>query len=642
MHGEELGENYDYNVRNNGLTDISPLLNLSKTTAEAVKYLSLQNNAITSLDAIKAFKNVILLRVEMNKLVTLSGIEDMELLKYLYAQNNLLGSNEEILGDNDNDGYDDGINNENALNALSDKKELYFLGLTYNNNLKFVHYLINDTNLKYLLMSTCENLDTNSLVKIKSLLNGCSGKLSLSSKYSLALLDKDTLKLDLSGQTLSKGEFLALKNNTYIQDLNLCDLKIVDESKIEIAGEELNVIINEVLSTMTSIKNLSLKNIKINDISFAKKTEQLKRIDLWNTNVTTETKNSIGEDIGLEVLNNCKSLIRLMINGYADCSKIQPTISRCTDIDGYGSIFNWKFWYGAFCATNIETLKTLKKCTDLKSLAMCFNSLALSEDIDLSNLTNLKSFTCRSLNGYAYTFIMPSSLEEISILNGCCTNLKNCKNLKKLSFGNCMQVNDEYTYCQLNTNADIVVSITWASLKENTLKFLDGMNVTEFYAGVSSNTTYNCNYNCFDLDWPKISILSCSYMKSIDGTIGAIKNLNTLKTLNLNYDSIIDLKGIEKLNNLTGLQLYNNQIKDVHNLENLKNIVKLNLNNNCLYDDTTFFNDNNEKIKVKNLEILANMNRTGALRELYLSGNTGITDWSILSNITNWTGKSGW
>ncbi len=640
--GEELGENCNYNVRNNELTDISPLLNLSKTTVEAVKYLSLQNNAITSLDAIKNFKNVRLLRVEMNRLTTLSGIEDMNELYYLYAQNNLLGANEEILGDNDNDGYDDGINNDNALRPLTDKKMLYFLGLTYNNDLKFVHYLINDTNLRYLLMSTCENLDTDSLVKIKPLLNSCTGKLNLNPKYSLVLLDKNTLQLDLSNQKMSKSEFLTLKNNTYIQDLSLYNLKIINESGIEITGNELNNIINEVLSTMTSIKNLSLYNVKIDDISFVKKTTSIKRINLRNTNVTTGTKSITGEDNGLELLNNCKFIIRLMINGYADCSKIQPTIARCNDTDNYGSIFNWMYYEGAFYTNNIETLKTLKKCTDLERLVMCFNGYSLSEDIDLSNLSNLKYFTYRSLGGYEYSFIMPSSLEEISVSNGYCVNLKNCENLKKITLADCYKVNNGYSYSQLNTKADIVVSISWTSFEENTLKFLDGINVTEFYAGVSSNVMFKCDYKCFNLNWPKISIISCPYMNSVDGTIGAIKNLTTIENLNLSYDSIIDLNGIDKLYNLKSLSLNNNQIKDVHKLESLNNLVTLNLNNNCIFDDTTFFDENNNKIKIKNLEILANMNKNGSLRQLYLSGNTGITDWSQLSKITNWTGKSGW
>ena len=640
--GEQLGDNCNYVDRNNELTDISPLSNLSKVTAEAVKYLSLQNNAIMSVDSIKNFKNIILLRVDTNKLTTLSGIENMQSLYYLFAQNNLLGTNEEIFGDNNNDGYDDGINETNALNALSNKKNLYYLGLTYNNDLKFIHYLINDTNLKYLVMSTCVNLDTNSLLKIKSILNSCTGLLNLNSKYSLILLNEQTLMLNLSNRTLSKNEFLTLKNNNYIQDLNLTSLKITNDAGTEIVGNELNNVLNEVLSTMTAIKNLSLYNVKINDISFAKNLVDLQRIDLRDTNVTTETKNSNGENNGLEVLNNCKSIIRLMINGYADCSKIQPTIARCNDCWNYTSIFNWFFRDGAFCATNLETLKTLQKCTDLENLVMCFNGYSLSENIDLSNLTKLKKFIYRCLGGYSYSFIMPSSLEEINVMNGYCVNLKNCRDLKKLTFNNCLSVNDEFGYCQLNTNADIVVTIDWLDFGANTLKFLDGKNVTEFHTGVNSDIIYSCDYKCFNLNWPKISDITCPYMNSVDGTIGGIKNLTNLRSLNLGVDSIVDLSGIENLTNLQSLDLSSNQIKDVHKLGNLNKLSTLNLSNNCIFDDTTFFDENNNKVKIKNLEVLANMNKNGQLRNLYLSGNTGITDWSILSNITNWIGKSGW
>ena len=62
----------------------------------------------------------------------------------------------------------------------------------------------------------------------------------------------------------------------------------------------------------------------------------------------------------------------------------------------------------------------------------------------------------------------------------------------------------------------------------------------------------------------------------------------------------------------------------------------LNLQNNCIYDES-YYNDNGENVKYRNLDIIRNLN-SKSLKNIYLSGNNGITDYSSISNL-NWTNK---
>ena len=67
------------------ITSIAPLKNLSETTKKSVKYLSLQNNSLSTLDGISDFSNLLLLRLEYNNLADLSGVGKLTNLSYLYA-----------------------------------------------------------------------------------------------------------------------------------------------------------------------------------------------------------------------------------------------------------------------------------------------------------------------------------------------------------------------------------------------------------------------------------------------------------------------------------------------------------------------------------------------------------------------------
>ena len=60
------------------------------------------------------------------------------------------------------------------------------------------------------------------------------------------------------------------------------------------------------------------------------------------------------------------------------------------------------------------------------------------------------------------------------------------------------------------------------------------------------------------------------------------------------------------------------------------------------YEDTSNYIENGITQSVQNLTVMKKLNNDGKLRYLYLKGNDGITDWTPVSNINNWLGKSGW
>jgi Leucine-rich repeat (LRR) protein len=90
------------------------------------------------------------------------------------------------------------------------------------------------------------------------------------------------------------------------------------------------------------------------------------------------------------------------------------------------------------------------------------------------------------------------------------------------------------------------------------------------------------------------------------------------------------------------LDLSDCSISNIYALKDLKNLQHLDLTNNCIYDSASFTDSDNNVITYNTMELLANLNsvKNGALMYLYLSGNSGIIDYSPVSSL-KWSGKSG-
>ena len=123
--------------------------------------------------------------------------------------------------------------------------------------------------------------------------------------------------------------------------------------------------------------------------------------------------------------------------------------------------------------------------------------------------------------------------------------------------------------------------------------------------------------------------------------ISAIKNCKKLIDIDISYSNVNSILGLEGLNNLQKLTLNNNNISSLKPIENLKNLEVLNLNNNDISDTSSYVYSDGSKKTYNNLEILANLNKNGKLKKLYLAGNDNIINWSPLSSL-KWTDKSGW
>ena len=72
-------------------------------------------------------------------------------------------------------------------------------------------YLSNLINLNNLYLASNENIDGNSLLQIKNIIINCGVNSSIPSKYSLILLDDNTINLSLENQEINRENFILLK-----------------------------------------------------------------------------------------------------------------------------------------------------------------------------------------------------------------------------------------------------------------------------------------------------------------------------------------------------------------------------------------------------------------------------------------------
>lgn len=145
-----------------------------------------------------------------------------------------------------------------------------------------------------------------------------------------------------------------------------------------------------------------------------------------------------------------------------------------------------------------------------------------------------------------------------------------------------------------------------------------------------------------------------NFLKYINGltsiSINGAPNLKDLSALTrfstLNSVTINNAKSFSNLDfcsGLTSLQTLNVNgcsVSNLHPLKNVTSLQSLDLRNNPVGDSAVDKDDGKSK---SNLAVLANLNKIGALRKLYLGGEgTSITDYTILNDGTRWDEKVGW
>lgn len=606
MHYTVVNWNYSTtSTTRSELTDISPLKNLSQETKQAIKYLYFNNNNIEDASVLEDFSNLYFVRLETNKLTSCKGLENKSSLRYLYLNNNLLGINETEISNEEAD----------SISFLKNNTALYRLDLSKNSNLKQISYLKNITGLKHFLLTNDENIETACIVELKDILAKCE-LLDMPSKYYLGL--DNSPKMNLSNLSLTDEDIMLLKNNTIIESLNLSNNTALSNEKLQ-----------EVLSTCTNMKAINLSGVSnLESIEFIKFMPNLITLDIRDTKV-----------VDLELLNdNVPNLGTLCINNEnIDLTTIQGKISKLGksyDTELVGKSFG-------LAINNPKLIQKLKDCTEMTSLTMYNSTGGANTTIDLSNCKKLKYILSR---GNGCTIIIPNSLEEISSEDPN-FDYTNHDNLKKISFSWDGLNNSSFAnLCTQLADSNKLQSIGINSLSvSNKIDFSKIKNLKD--TTLQNFSLYgNTGLDKYQLDSIE-GIEEITSLKNINidwttlTSMPNLSNLTNLETIKITNSSIKDLTPIANCTNLKEINFNNNNISNVKTLENMRNLTTLRLENNSLFDTYSFVAEDGSTKTEKTLEIFANLNKM-KLENLYLSGNTGIVDWSIVSSL-KWSGKSG-
>ena len=597
------------------INDLSGLSNLSVKTKNNIQYIYINNNNIENLEFLTDFSNLKKIRCEVNKIASLKGLNSNNLTTIIAGYNNL-GNNENV--DEKNEEID-------SLKSL-EKSNVVSLNLVHN-NIKWVSYLeeckkINEIYLKY-----NSQLNNEDLVLIKNIYNSCSASSkSIDSNY-LSLFSTDK-RIDYSGKDFEDTsiEIAKLKNNTDVVQLCLDGNSRLTNKKL-----------NEILSTCPNIKVLSLRNLKnLTSIEFISNMKNINELDLRETSVTD-----------LSILDNLNSLGVLYIsNKDIDLTKIQNLINNLDGKNVSSSGTFTSFASSGLIIATPELMEKLSNCTKIKKLKMTYQSswLEKSANVDLSNCIELTSFDVK--NVYAY-FKLPSSVEEAWFTQSSANypaDLSLATNLKTLQVGHCIELTEEKSKEWFNQISKCS-NLEKLELYETKFENLNGIEKVSKCTKLKELNLedYNYNYNLENISGVE-NLTSLTTLRVGGRNLKDISNLSSLgnlEYLTLDKNKITDINSLSTLTNLKELNLSNNCITALKPLESLVNLVNLNLSNNLLYDTAIYVNDNENKT-YKNLEIIGNLNfkKNGKLEKIYIAGNTGLIDYTILKNL-KWNDKNG-
>ena len=380
---------------------------------------------------------------------------------------------------------------------------------------------------------------------------------------------------------------------------------------------------------------------QLNNIKFVKNMPNLLEIIFYGTNVITGTNNDSGEQIGLELLENNSKLRTLGIdNVNIDLSKITSVIERL----GFG----WNYYpesfvrYQGLFVKNENIFQSLNK-SNINLSQLAITKLQANNVVDLSNCTSLKrvyllygdkykfkapnSIQYLSLDGQFLYGDYPEQLEEIYCVNNCLENntlkklAENCPNLKMIRTDNSYDISD----LSMLENAKFSQTLEFLHLRKSN-------NNGSLNAKVSSIKGLKNYTNLKEIIIERGSISDLS----------GVETMQSLVSLCLPQNKVTSLEALKNNINLQKLQLTDNRVYSLHGLENLKQLNYLDLQNNCLQDIIQYTDENNEIQTVRNLSIVKNLNKNngGKLDKLLLSGNSNLTDFSEIKNLS-WSSKNG-
>ena len=682
------------NARSN-VTDISGLSKFAQNIKSSIKYMYLNNNKISSIEALEEFSNIYELDLMCNStLSNLKGLENHLSIVYLTVHSCNLT---DISGLQGTIGlkYFTIQNNSNLtnLNGLEQSMSLDTM-LAYNCNITDITALANHTNLRYLSLYSNVNLENvitlgtltglNNLylannekmigIEVRDaladptthILQNCGGNYSIPSKYNIYFATLTSYDYSNMNLTDDSDEINALKNRTNVTRLNL-------SGNAQLSNEKLQ----EILSTMTGLKTLSLNNLQLESLNFINNVTDLIELDLRGCS-------KLQSD--LSILNTKATKLQTLIidNSNINIKNIQTTINNIA---------------------NNFTSNELKESWINPNWHQCRGFLALNEAFDFFGCTDINSYICgaqiistgtynidlssnESLTwikiGYdRRNYKFPKSVKEASIR---CSNntldLSECTELNYLELVYCpnegsfletlpnnnkLETLKLYAYQAKNLNvlekfnANNLINLDvygWGNINDESLGINSTIEDLEGINNVPNLKNANFEYsNLKDIS----DIIYCTKLETINlkGTdltsLSGIENCTELKTLDAQGSRINDISAISNNVNLTSLNVYLNKISNISVLSNLKNLTSLTLKNNNISDLSPLESlIENGKIKFTSLDLSNNVLQTttvgghnnidtltklfdAGLRSLNISGNNftpGSTD--SLKNL-GWT-----
>ncbi len=627
----------------NSFSNVSYLSNLSQKTKNSITHLFLNNNMITNIDNLYEFGNVEILRLEENYINSLQGIynksskKGMTKLKYLFANDNNLGYSLE--GDDLNPEVDSLASFSSSKKISEDNYEftkvleqIDTVDLSSNINLKFIDYLIACETIKYLYLENCKGLSMISLKRSSSVIDGCINyRIDEDANFYLASVSDGITKLDftktdkasneVTGRKMTEKEFKELLNGkTKLSWLKLNSLELTDDYGINLSREEFNKSVNDVLSKLTNLHYLGLK-------------------DLFNLT-------------SVDFVNNCKSLVELDLRGTSciDLSLLSDNMHSGrvlwidnvnTDLNNITSLFDnftrrisWRdSLYGVdVCGVlicNQDLANNVNGLSIKNFFLQCDDEVFENLTFDLRNCSNLLNgdicFLAKS------SFYLPLNLERLGkveerFIEGAVVsswaniiNIDELKNVKECKF--ILHGSGDISYFSKFPNlTKLDIYEIGARINGNLNSIQELRNLKELYI-----YSYSGRENDFSVE---------------NDFLTGLGNFTNLTTLYLSYNrKITDLPNdISNLTSLTSLTLNNTNIKCLEFIKNLPNLNSLNLENINISETGFFKNIDGSSGTCDNMEVIKNLFNKN-LKNIYLLG-TNISDFSKIEKL-GWVDKSG-
>ena len=649
------------------LSDISSLEKFPKNLKSSVIELYLNNHKIKDISCLSDFTELENVIMPCNPyLHSLNGLENKKKLLYLAAQqpamnesnigfedlNGLSGSTSlltVILFNNKNLQNISMLKNSTNLNTLSATNcdilstdglqgkdgngldKLYYLYLENNINLTSVENISKCDGIRYLYLAGCNNMIDSEAIKLETIISKCGKNYSIPQKYSLKFAS--VTSQDISGSEYTNNQLENLKGAT-----NIIRLRLKNCTSLS------NDTINDVLSTMTGIKYLSLEGTTgLSSISFV---DNMNLIELDISGTSVSDLSPLNDD-------SSKSLksLRLISTNINNYQKLLENLFNATSAKNSG---DGNFWQSGY-SFNWEGLMLLNSGVTIKLPSgiekFSLGSSGGANTYDLSSCNHLLSaYVSNSIS----SFIFPSSLKSMIQEVGSPANydFSRCLNLESLTF--LSNGNEEWSNRVLKTlpENNILNYLEFRRSKFSDLNFLKGLHLPKIESliiqGWSSSNSINTNLISTDgvqfVTSLKKLYLRYSYLKDLTG----LDSLTNLTTLDLQYnrlDSSSQVSNIASCTKITELYLNNNQISTISFLSNLVALKTANLSNNSFsqipelsklivlnsLDISNCLNITN----LQSLETVIKVDETTSLKILNLQGCSSIENVSSTTGYDN-------